>query len=83
MHFVQELKIVRNQLHKEVDEKNSSVKVQQLQVQQLQKQNKDLQQLVNKYKEMKHIDKVVNEAETVSISTQTDEVRENCSFALY
>ena len=47
-----------------MDEKNSSLKVQQLQ-----KQN--LQQLVNKYKEKKHVDK---EVETVSASTQTDEV---------
>ena len=77
-YFVQELKIIINQLREEVDEKNSSVKVQQLQ-----KENKDLQQLVNKYKEKKHIDKEVNEVETVSTSTQTDEVASVATYNKY
>ena len=57
-----------NRLREEVDNKDSSVKVQQLQ-----KQNKDLQQLVNKCKEMKHVDKEMKHTETASAGTQTDE----------
>ena len=68
--LLQELKIIRNQLREEVDNKDSSVKVQQLQ-----KQNKELQQLVNK---MEHVDKETKHTETALTGTKTDEVTIRC-----
>ena len=59
----QDLKVTINQLYEEVNRKDSSIKVEQLQ-----KQNKDLQYLVNKSRKLE-------QAETVSTSTQTDQVR--------
>ena len=57
----QDLKITINKLREEVNSKDSSIKVEQLQ-----KQIKDLQYLVNKLRKSEH---------TASTHTQTDEVR--------
>ena len=65
----QVLKVTINQLREEVDEKESSVKLQQLQ-----KQNKELQQQLLKHKELKHVESGLAHVETISTSTQTDEV---------
>ena len=64
---MQELNITINQLCEEVNEKDSKIKGSSIKVEQLQKQNKDLQNLVNKYKKLGHV-------ETTSMSTPTDEV---------
>ena len=56
------MKVTINQLREEVNEKESSIKVEQLQ-----KQNKDLQYLVNKYK--------ILDTKAASTGPQTDEVR--------
>ena len=55
------MKVTINQLCEEVNEKDSSIKVEQLQ-----KQNKDLQYLVNKYKTLN--------TKAVSTGPETDEV---------
>ena len=56
-----------NLLHEEVNEKDSKIKGLSIKVEQLQKQNKNLQNLVNKYKKWEY-------TETTSMSTPTDEV---------
>ena len=55
------MKVTINQLHEEADEKDSSIKFEQLQ-----KQNKDLQYLVNKYKKL--------DTKIAPTGPQTDEV---------
>ena len=62
--IVQDLWIEVNQLKEEMADANPRFKVEQLQ-----KEKKELQHLVNKYQTQKHIC-----IETASIATQTDEV---------
>ena len=61
---MQDLWIEVNQLKEEMADTNPRFKVEQLQ-----KEKKGLQQLVNKYQTQKHVC-----IETASIATQTDEV---------
>jgi len=58
-----------HQLCEEINENDLSIVVQQLQKdnKELQEDNKKLQQLVNKYKELEHV-------ETALTATQTDEI---------
>ena len=62
--IVQDLKIKVNQLQEEIADTDPRFKVEQLQ-----KEKKELQHLVNKYQTQKHVC-----IETASITTQTDEV---------
>ena len=62
--IVQDLKIKVNQLQEEIASTDPRFKVEQLQ-----KEKKELQQLVNKYQTQEHAC-----IETASIATQTDEV---------
>ena len=64
--IVQDLTIKVNQLQEEMANTDSSSR---FKVEQLQKEKKELQQLVNKYQTQKHVC-----IETASIATQTDEV---------
>lgn len=61
------MKIEIKQLQECINEKDPSIKIQQLQ-----KRNKELHQLVNKYKKFKHL-------ETVSVGIQTT----NCKVHLF
>ena len=61
--YGQDLKITINQLREEANEKDSSIMSSSIKFKQLQKQNKDLQYLVNKYKTL-----------DASTDSQTDEV---------
>ena len=68
------MRVTINALREEVNAKDSSIKVEQLQ-----KQNANLQYLVNKYKKLEHTETAststqTDEVETASTSTQTDEV---------
>jgi len=59
-----------HQLHEEINENDLSTMVQQLQ-----KENKELQQLVVKYKELEDV-------ETTSTGTQTDEIHIEKAMAM-
>jgi len=59
------MKVIINQLDEEVNEKNTDVKIQQLK-----KENSQLHQIVNKYRESKN-------ANIISVGSQTKEVTSN------
>ena len=60
------MKVTINQLCEEVNEKDSSIMSSSIKVEQLQKQSKDLQYLINKYKKL--------DTKATSTGFQTDEV---------
>ena len=60
------MKITINQLCEEANEKDSSIMSSSIKVEQLRKQNKDLQYLVNKYKKL--------DTKPASTGSETDEV---------
>jgi len=62
---MQRLEAAIKRLNKDIDDKDSRIEV----LEQLQKQK-----LPNKYKEIKHVDKEKKQVDTISTSTQTDEV---------
>ena len=62
---MQKLEATIKRLNKDIDDKDSRIEV----LEQLQKQK-----LPNKYKEIKRVDKEKKQIDTISTSTQTDEV---------